>query len=197
MRNMTVDITFKRDGKTLYKGSTFAGFTTIFNGVKRERFAMSLNQRLTENVDDAIRNILMWAMGLRHASPVLTLTRRLFEDDRISNDYESAKEYLETEPLVSPIYLILGAGAPSDKDGCLITRAVDKSVAPLMLDRGTTWLLETNYDHWEAPPADDDRRTPGNHCMKVGIFELFLSKDGINSMCPKSVSSSSSLLLSF
>ena len=29
------------------------------------------------------------------------------------------------------------------------------------------YLLETNYDHWRSPPANDDRRTPGIWAMNL------------------------------
>ena len=31
---------------------------------------------------------------------------------------------------------------------------------------GRWYLLQTNYDPWTKPPFYDDRRTPGNICMK-------------------------------
>jgi len=40
------------------------------------------------------------------------------------------------------------------------------------------FVLQTNYDHWEAPPAWDDRRTPGN----ANMLQLGQAAVGKNSL---------------
>ena len=173
LRQMTINVRFQRNGRTLYSGTTYAGFVTILNGVKEGKFAFSLNQRLTNAESGAaVKNLLKWAVGLIEGSPITVVTRRLFEEE--ANTYEEARDFLSRVPLVSPLYLIVGGG--SGNQGCVITRSVDNSLQPQTLQVSSvkpTWILQTNYDHWEAPPADDDRRTPGNLCMRNSLSMSF------------------------
>ena len=162
LRNLTVDVHFKRHGELLYSGTTYAGYVTILNGVKKGQFSMSLNQRLLGG-ESPIKSIFSWVLGMRSGLPLAVVTRRLFEAE--AQTYEEAKRYLETVPLLSPVYFILG-GVSGDQ-GSVITRSPDRSVAPLTL-AGTneSWVLETNYDHWEAPPEHDNRRAPAYQCLR-------------------------------
>ena len=52
--------------------------------------------------------------------------------------------------------------------GSIITRSREKAEDVwLMGTRNSSWyLLQTNYDNWKAPFFLDDRRTPGNMCMR-------------------------------
>ena len=63
------------------------------------------------------------------------------------------------------MYFILGG--ISGQDGCVVTRTSDRNLAPIsMQSTSRSWILKTNFDHWEAAPTWDDRRTPGIFCMK-------------------------------
>jgi len=129
LRNLTIDVHFKRNGETLYSATTYAGYVTILNGVKKGKFSMSLNQRELEDSESAIKSIFSWVLGMRAGSPMAVVTRRLFEEE--ADSYEEARKYLETVPLLSPVYFILG-GTSGDQ-GCVITRSPDRSVAPMTL----------------------------------------------------------------
>ena len=53
--------------------------------------------------------------------------------------------------------------------GAVITRSRDSAIDVWEMSSITEhpwYILETNYDHWEKPLFLDDRRTPGNQCMK-------------------------------
>ena len=58
--------------------------------------------------------------------------------------------------------------ALSPNKACVITRnrEVNGTDVWWMKSAGGWYILETNYDHWEAPLFLDDRRTPANNCMK-------------------------------
>ncbi|MRB67604.1 linear amide C-N hydrolase, partial [Bacillus thuringiensis] len=86
---------------------------------------------------------------------------------------------LRDTKLLAPAYFIVGGNKTGQ--GCIITRSRTKSLDVWDLGtRNSSWfLLETNYDHWKAPLFLDDRRTPGNRCMRklgqknVGFPGLF------------------------
>lgn len=68
------------------------------------------------------------------------------------------------QPLISTEYIIVG-GVTSGQ-GAIITRDRTHAADVWRLQMPTRWfILETNYDHWNAPPADDDRRDPANKLM--------------------------------
>ena len=163
LRRLTINARFRRNGKTLYSATTYAGYVAILNGVKKDKFSMSLNQRYT--LPNNFGPLLSWMLGLKAGSPLTTVTRRLFEE---ADTYAQAKRYLESVPLVSPVYFILG-GASGD-DAAVITRGRDESIRPFTLaSANQSWILETNFDHWTQPPAYDDRRAPANQCMRRAI----------------------------
>ena len=57
----------------------------------------------------------------------------------------------------------------SGNQGNVITRSPTESLKLRTLEVSAdkpTFLLQTNYDHWDEPPAVDDRRNPGIYCMK-------------------------------
>jgi len=161
MRQMVIDVEFRKRGKVAYRGTTFAGIVLLLNGVKQNQFSFSMNRRNTGG--DNIMDILKWAIGVRKAELLTVVSRRVFEDEKI-NTLEDAKKYLENVQVLSSLYFILG-GAKGDR-AHVITRSNERPLAPLSLEgREQPWLLQTNYDHWQLPPTTDDRRTPGNQCM--------------------------------
>ena len=162
LRNLTINVHFKRSGETLYSATTYAGYVTILNGVKKGKFSMSLNQRETESAESAVKSIFSWVLGMRTGFPLAVVTRRLFEEE--ADSYVEAERYLESVPLLSPVYFILGGA--SGVDAAVITRSLDRSILPTTLaSANQSWILQTNYDHWTPAPEWDDRRTPANHCM--------------------------------
>ena len=44
------------------------------------------------------------------------------------------------------------------------------------------YVLQTNYDHWEAPPKIDDRETAAYDCMDNVIKREGVSKDTVYQM---------------
>jgi len=165
LRNLTINVHFQRGGQTLYSAATYAGYVTVLNGVKKGKFSMSWNQRETETSESAVKSIFSWVLGMRTGYPMAVVTRKLFEE---ADSYEEARKYLESAPLLSPVYFIL-SGASGD-DACVLTRTADRSLAPTSLAEAAStnrsWILQTNYDHWTEAPDWDDRRTPANNCMR-------------------------------
>jgi hypothetical protein len=75
--------------------------------------------------------------------------------------FDEAVNYLQTIDLIAPAYFILAGIKPGE--GIIITRNQYKTIDSWKLNESQDrwYLLQTNYDRWTQPPADDDRRTPG------------------------------------
>ena len=82
-----------------------------------------------------------------------------------STSYTDAVNLLSSSDLIAPAYFILGGTEPDE--GIVITRDQFELINLWKLDtKNNIWyLLETNYDHWVPPPANDDRRDPGMKAM--------------------------------
>ena len=115
------------------------------------------------------------------------LSREVMES---ATSYDQAVEQLSASGLIAPLYFIVGG--VEDKQGCVITRnqlgVVDTWHLNDTRDASRWYLLETNYDHWVAPPADDDRRTPGmramNQTTQANIdFSTLLDVLSMNPVC--------------
>ena len=59
-------------------------------------------------------------------------------------------------------YIVGGAGKG---EGAVVTRDRIGAADVWRLPPQGWFILQTNYDHWETPPASDDRRTPGEKHM--------------------------------
>ena len=161
LRNLTVVVRFQRGGQTVYTGTTYAGFVGLVTGQRANGITLSLDERNTgewwENIIEAI---------LHGTGSIMSFVLR----DTLANssmDYESALGFLRSTPLIAPAYLILG-GAKADQ-GAVITR--DRSHAADVWEVGSQegqwYLVETNYDHWKAPPSGDNRRDPAIAAMNA------------------------------
>jgi len=168
LQNITVQVDFQRGGKTLYSGATYAGYVGVLTGLSAGKFSISLNERLSWDILGNILEIL----ENRNAAVASFLIREVLE---AASDYPSALEVLRNHPLIADSYIII-AGVSAGQ-GAVITRARDGPVDVWELDaNGGRWFeLETNYDHWHAPPPWDDRRDPGNKAMEaMGRSDLSL-----------------------
>ena len=159
LRKSTIVANFKRNGVTLYTGTTFAGYVGLPTGQKPNQFTISLNERnkgaLWENalaaLMDGAQGVLTWRVRDVLADP--------------HSDYVSALELLSTTGLITSSYIIIGGSKPTQ--GAVITRDRTAALDVWRLDpmKGQWYVLETNYDHWVPPPPDDDRRDPGIRAM--------------------------------
>ena len=161
LRNLTVVVHFQRSGQTIYTGTTYAGYVGLLTGQRANGITISLDERdqgkWWENVIQAI---------LDGTGAIVSFVLR----DTLSNssmDFESSLAFLQSTPLIATSYIILG-GAKAGQ-GAVITR--DRTHAAdvwrLDLQAGRWYLVETNYDHWEAPPPSDDRRDPAIAAMNA------------------------------
>nr|XP_056711897.1 N-acylethanolamine-hydrolyzing acid amidase [Euleptes europaea] len=159
LRNITIDVDFLKNGKVLYKGTTFFGYVGLWTGQRPYKFTISGDERDSGKWwENAI------AAFLDRDSPVSWLVRRVLSE---ADSYETATLMLAQTPLIAGVYYIIGGANPNE--GMVITRnrkgPVD--IWPLEPSYGGWYRVETNYDHWKPAPPSDDRRTPAMKAMNA------------------------------
>lgn len=174
LRRIVRNVDFQKNGKTVYQSASFLGYVGLLTAVKPHSFTLTINDRF--NKEGGFVGIYHWLAGDRNGKWMGFLTRDIMET---AVSYSQAKEVLLTTELLAPAYYILGGN--STGEGAIISRSIAKAVNVTELDipNGKWFLLQTNYEPWEQPPFYDDRRTPGQKCVKewgqqnVGVKSLF------------------------
>ncbi len=154
LQNLTITVHFQREGKTVYTGTTFAGYVGLVTGQKPYKYTISLDERNKGRLWMNLVELLL-SEGLQGA--VAFRVRDVFTRDDL--DFDSAVKFMADKPLIAPSYIIMG-GANSN-EGVVITRDRLVSLDQHKLDasnEASWYVLETNYDRWTTPPPDDDRR---------------------------------------
>ena len=159
LRNITIIVNAVRNNRIVYTGVTYAGMVGLATGQKPNSFTISLNQR---NKGFRIENLYEILFN-REAHFVTFEIRTMLE--RNGTDFSSAVRQFETVVLMAPCYIILGGVAGGE--GAVITRGREAELDIRFLDtsKGIWFVLETNYDWWDAPPSDDNRREPAVNSM--------------------------------
>lgn len=170
LRELAVQIAFTKQGRTIYTGTTFAGYVGLMTGQRANGFTISLDER---DKGEWWRNAVEAAATGTHGI-VSFLIRDLLADETV--DFNTAVTALATSQLIAPCYLIVG-GTKTD-EGVVIThdRTGAEDIWHLDQAAGQWFLVETNYDHWDPPPYSDDRRDPAEKAMNSTGQEN-LSKD--------------------
>jgi len=168
LRKLAIDVDFQRGGKTLYRGTTFAGYVGLLTGMRPGAFSISADQR---NSGYLFENLLE-ALFIPGTTAAAFLIRDTLEDVDI---YDTAIKQLATVSLAAPAYLIVAGTKPLE--GVVITRDREGTRDIWQLDSPSRWFeVETNYDHWD--PAGDDRRQIANLGM-TALGQSRVSLDGI------------------
>ena len=163
LQEASITVDFQKAGRTLYTGSTVAGYVGLVTGQKPNKFTVSLDQRAQGN----------WTLNAMMATNVGTtgvvsfLIRSVLADP--SSDFESAVKTFSSAPLIAPSYFIVGGVQPGE--GVVVTRNRNSTALVLQLNvsHGRWYVLETNYDSWKPPPPSDDRRDAAiKALLKVG-----------------------------
>ncbi|PWA27234.1 hypothetical protein CCH79_00013875 [Gambusia affinis] len=160
LKPLVVNLDFRRNNKTVFKSTNFAGYVGMLTGIKPHVFTLTMNERFS--LDGGYIGILEWIMGQRDGMWMSFLTRSVLEN---ANSYKEAQNRLALTKMLAPAYFILGGNQTGE--GCIITRSRELSIDVLSIDvKLDRWyVLETNYDHWKEPFFLDDRRTPAMKCM--------------------------------
>ena len=190
LRKMVVNINWIKDGKILFVSNNFAGFIGIYNGMKKGAFALTANDRF-DSLGGYV-GIIRWMIGLEPHSRWMTwLARETLEQ---ANSYAEAYDHLANTPMLSPVYFILSGVQPYE--GAIISRTLNGTVQNQTVkmdpDSPYGWyLLQTNYDPNTEVLYIDDRRTPGNICMRKlgrsnvgfqGIYNVLSSRTNLNKL---------------
>jgi len=143
----------------VFEGTSFAG--TIGMGgtcMVPGKWSGELNARdahkssLQESIDRASKGQPCFPVLLRQAC-------------EHGGNFESGLKYLSETPMITSGYITIAGAAPGE--GAIITRngsGTDTDILrlPAGLPADKPWfLIQTNYEHWEKPPALDDRRDNG------------------------------------
>ena len=159
LRNLTIQVDFQENGKTVYTGTTFAGSVGLPTGQKPNMFTIDFNQR---NEGKFWMNVFEAIIAGTHGI-VTILIRDTLADPEM--DFKMAVETLKSVPVIAPCYFIVGGLGASE--GAVITRGRSAADDVWWLGSNNSWfLVETNYDHWVPPPKDDDRRDPAIKGMR-------------------------------
>jgi hypothetical protein len=135
--NLTVNAIFQRDGKTLFKTTTWIGHVGLLTACSNE-FSISLNYRHTGESLGAMKNVLAILAGW---TPIVVQLRLLME---MNYTYEQAVSFMTNVYIASTCYLVVTGNKPNQ--GALLTRQRTDTLKPIDLsDRD--FIVQTNIDH--------------------------------------------------
>jgi acid ceramidase len=161
LRPLIINVKWMKGGKEVFRSNQFAGYIGVYNGLKKDKFTVTMNERF--NLNGGFIGIFEWLFGLNHAKFSTFLVREVMEQ---ADSYENALVMLMANEVVAPCYYIVGGTkAPQ---GAIVTRGRDSVVSVVTMNQTTDdgwYVLQTNYDPGMAPLFLDDRRTPGKACM--------------------------------
>jgi len=185
LRPLTVNVDFRRGGKTVFKTVNFAGYVGVLTAIKPNTFTLTMNERFDVS-DPGFVGIMEWINGDHSGHWMGFLTRTVMEN---ATSYAEAYHMLNDTKMLAPAYFILAGN--NSKDASIISRSRAKAINVLPLTKPSWFLLQTNYDNWKETPFFDKRREAGNHCMNQmsilgtsfkGIFDVLSSQPVLNKL---------------
>uniref|UniRef100_A0A7S3ZDY4 Acid ceramidase N-terminal domain-containing protein n=1 Tax=Lotharella globosa TaxID=91324 RepID=A0A7S3ZDY4_9EUKA len=153
LQNLTVNVEFFRNGSIVAKGTTYVGYVGLLTGASPMGFSVQLNERDTKNGS-------VWDNAFEALFKGGAISGFLLRDLLVSGmSFSEAIQVAQTRHIISPCYYIF---AGPGNEAAVVTRerqsAVDTMYMSDTRNENVWFLLQTNYDHWEKPPADDTRR---------------------------------------
>jgi len=190
LRPCTFNAKMMKGGQVLYQGTWYAGYIGVLTGVRQNAMTITVDSRFDNNYD---KYLLDWFMDPTDNDQWLSLTTR--QAMETYNNYPDALQYIANAPLIGPAYIIIGGSM--NNQGAVVTKGpnstlIDIWTIPEAYPTNATvkwYILETNYDHWNAPPWYDDRRYPAEKCMNevgqnnislVTMFNVLNGKPNLN-----------------
>merc|ERR1712032_1348510 len=161
---MGVNINVVKGGKSLYNMTSYVGYVGLLTGVKAGGFSISVNTRFDGHLDQFL---VMWLLGKYDGNFLSFKTRLVMESNET---YNAALQALTHYKAMGPAYVILGGAQAGE--GAVIALGAGKDEAWQVrrledeLAIGRFYVLQTNYDWPDAPPAFDDRRYPAVDCLE-------------------------------
>jgi len=185
LKDMTYIADFQTKGKTLFKTTTFAGFSGALSGIRPGAFSVTIDTRFyRQGIWDMFYEIVS-AIEEKNATLVSFLSRDVLSR---RNSFETALMDLSDDTLIADVYYIL-AGTKAGQ-GAVISRNRMNATDVWRLNSPSQWyVIETNYDHWEQPPWFDDRVVPAEKALAAigqagitmsGLFNVLSTKPVFN-----------------
>jgi len=151
LRKITIQVDFLRHGQVAYTTTTYAGYVGAITGYVPHLFTLSGDER---NEGKLIDNLKALVKGDEFT---FFLEREVLEK---ASGYQDAFDMIMKSPTIAPVYYILGGLKPTE--GAVISKSADGVANVTLLGNNSVtpnwYIVETNYDLWKNPPADDDRR---------------------------------------
>ena len=133
LRDLTINIVFKKNGRELYKAASWAGYVGVVTGVN-ENYSLALNYRRSKGslLGNVMRTLKMkWPIGY--------MVRHIFENEM---DVESTYDALTSYQLISPCYITF---CQKHSHAKVLIREHNKLLKESDLsDKG--YLIQTNHD---------------------------------------------------
>ncbi|KAF7654335.1 hypothetical protein LDENG_00071310 [Lucifuga dentata] len=158
LRNLTIDVSFLRNGEVAYRGTSFAGYVGLWTGQSPNKFTVSGNERWWNWWKNVVSAFLL------RRSPVSWLVRETLQE---AENFEDAVMRLSKTPIITGVYYIVGGVQVGE--GAVITRdrTGPADIWPLDPVNGRWFRVETNFDHWLPPPVRDHRREAANKALNA------------------------------
>lgn len=169
LRNISANIDFVSGGEVLFHTTGQVGNIGVYTGMRPHGFSVQLNQRDYQGKDTLAHKLYEMASEIINTAKGGTLGSLLIRETLMAeSNYDGAVQMLSDTRLIAPCYYIVGG--VSAGQGAVITR--DREGPDQSYDRGVWtmqsgdwYILQTNFDNWLAPPADDDRRDAAKTSM--------------------------------
>jgi acid ceramidase len=134
LKKLTITVDFQRNGKTVYKTITWAGYIGAFTAMKPGVCSISMNYRETDT--SILNNILNLAKSYW---PSGYLIRHVMETE---NDISKIYDYLTEAKLVAPCYFVLCGNTKKECFDIVRDRVSSKDIYKL----DGQYLIQTNID---------------------------------------------------
>lgn len=119
MKALTIEVDFQRGGRSVFIGTTWAGYLGVATGMRPGAFAGAVNRR--PGLPRRTPKQVAWPAGL--------LLRKVLEDEE---NFAGAVAAISSAPLIAPCFVTLCGSKPGE--GVIISRLEDKTDAFQRLD---------------------------------------------------------------
>jgi len=162
---------FRQGGKTVFTGTSFAGYVGALSAMRPGAFSITIDTRFYPEGAYEIFYEIIAAIVEKNANLVAFLSRDCVQ---YKTSYADALKTLSSANLIADVYYII-AGTKQN-EGAVISRNRENSSDIWTINYPNEWfLVQTNYDHWTEAPWYDDRIDPGVKGMKaIGMKNLTL-----------------------
>jgi len=188
LRDLAVIIDFTKtnaDGsvEVVHSDVSYVGYVGLLTGVRQNHVTVSVDSRFDDNYD---KFLVSWVNNPNDTAVLLSQTLRQHVEEGL--DFDAFVQTMGSTRLVGPAYAIIGG--PGKDQGAILTLGPNMTepvddwripeAYPLSADTADKfYVLETNYDHWEAAPIVDDRRTAALDCMDNYVTKDDVTKESI------------------